>query len=39
MFYNYTDTIKNSMKNLPNIDIIIPNYNKADYLKECLTQF
>ena len=24
------------MKNLPNIDIIIPNYNKADYLKECL---
>ena len=24
------------MKNLPNIDIIIPNYNKGDYLKECL---
>ena len=24
------------MKNLPYIDIIIPNYNKGDYLKECL---
>ncbi len=24
------------MKNLPNIDIIIPNYNKGNYLKECL---
>ncbi len=24
------------MKNLPFIDIIIPNYNKGDYLKECL---
>ena len=24
------------MKNLQNIDIIIPNYNKGDYLKECL---
>tara|TARA_B100001057_G_scaffold447195_1_gene486482 strand:- start:1141 stop:1896 length:756 start_codon:yes stop_codon:yes gene_type:complete len=24
------------MKNLPNIDIIIPNYNKGDYLRECL---
>ena len=24
------------MKNLPYIDIIIPNYNKGNYLKECL---
>lgn len=24
------------MKNLPNIDIIIPNYNKGDYLEECI---
>ena len=24
------------MKNLPYIDIIIPNYNKGDYLEECL---
>ena len=24
------------MKNLPNIDIIIPNYNKGDYLKQCI---
>ena len=24
------------MKNLPNIDVIIPNYNKGEYLKECL---
>tara|TARA_B100001057_G_scaffold203364_1_gene204062 strand:+ start:3248 stop:4003 length:756 start_codon:yes stop_codon:yes gene_type:complete len=24
------------MKNLPYIDIIIPNYNKGDYLKDCL---
>ena len=24
------------MKNLPFIDIIIPNYNKGDYLEECL---
>ena len=34
------------MKNLPNIDIIIPNYNKADYLihpfstvTNCTTKF
>ena len=24
------------MKNLPNIDVIIANFNKGDYLKECL---
>ena len=24
------------MSELPNIDIIIPNYNKANYLEECL---
>ena len=24
------------MKNLPIIDIIIPNYNKGDYIEECL---
>ena len=24
------------MSELPNIDIIIPNYNKGNYLEECL---